>query len=109
TARGVVAASMARIPGIYASNRLPLARLEKGTPALIDADDVYTNHIHADDLAAILVRMLTHGRPARVIHASDDTSLKMGAYFDVVADAFGLPRPPRITRDEAGQQIEPTL
>ncbi|MFM0729352.1 SDR family NAD(P)-dependent oxidoreductase [Paraburkholderia sediminicola] len=109
TARGVVAASIARIPGIYAGNRLPLARLEKRTPALIDADDVYTNHIHADDLAAILVRLATHGRPGRAIHASDDTSLKMGEYFDVVADAFGLERAPRITRAEAEQQIEPTL
>ncbi|MFM0338115.1 NAD-dependent epimerase/dehydratase family protein [Paraburkholderia fungorum] len=109
TARGVVAASIARIPGIYARNRLPLARLEKHTPALVDADDVYTNHIHADDLAAILVRMATHGRAARVVHASDDTSLKMGEYFDVVADAFGFERAPRITREEAEQQIEPTL
>ncbi len=108
-ARGVVAASIARIPGIYAGNRLPLARLEKGTPALTDADDVYTNHIHADDLAAILVRLVARGRPARVIHASDDSSLKMGEYFDEVADAFGLPRPPRITREQAEQQIEPTL
>ena len=109
TARGAIAASIARIPGIYARNRLPLARLEKRTPALIDADDVYTNHIHADDLAAILVRLATHGRPGRAIHASDDTSLKMGEYFDVVADAFGLERAPRITRAEAEQQIEPTL
>ncbi|MFM0302733.1 SDR family NAD(P)-dependent oxidoreductase [Paraburkholderia sediminicola] len=109
TARGVIAASIARIPGIYARNRLPLSRLEKRTPALIDADDVYTNHIHADDLAAILVRLATHGRPGRAIHASDDTSLKMGEYFDVVADAFGLERAPRITRAAAEQQIEPTL
>ena len=109
TARGSVAASIARIPGIYARNRLPLARLEKGTPALIDADDVYTNHIHADDLAAILVRLATHGKPARAIHASDDSSLKMGAYFDAVADAFGLPRAPRITRAQAEERIDPSL
>ncbi|HEX7911200.1 MAG TPA: SDR family NAD(P)-dependent oxidoreductase [Paraburkholderia sp.] len=109
TARGSIAASIARIPGIYAGNRLPLARLEKRTPALIDADDVYTNHIHADDLAAILVRLATRGRPARVIHASDDSSLKMGEYFDRVADAFGLSRAPRITLAQAEQQIEPTL
>ncbi|PMS33159.1 Rossmann-fold NAD(P)-binding domain-containing protein [Paraburkholderia rhynchosiae] len=109
TVRGTVAASIARIPGIYADNRLPLARLEKGTPALADADDVYTNHIHADDLAAILVRLATHGRPARVVHASDDSSLKMAEYFDRVADAFGLARAPRITRAQAEQQIEPTL
>ncbi|MEX3787172.1 NAD-dependent epimerase/dehydratase family protein [Paraburkholderia sp. BR14374] len=109
TARGSVAASIARIPGIYAANRLPLARLEKGTPALVDADDVYTNHIHADDLAAILVRLATHGRPARALHASDDSSLKMGEYFDAVADAFGLARAPRITREQAERQIDPML
>jgi nucleoside-diphosphate-sugar epimerase len=109
TARGSVAASIARIPGIYAANRLPLARLEKRTPALIDADDVYTNHIHADDLAAILVRMMRLGRRGRVVHASDDTTLKMGAYFDAVADAYGLARAPRITRAEAEAQIDPML
>jgi len=104
-ARHVVTAHIARIPGIYAGNRLPLERLEKRTPALIERDDVYTNHIHADDLAAILLRMTTHGLPSRVIHASDDTTLKMGEYFDRVADAFGLERAPRITRDEAQTQI----
>jgi nucleoside-diphosphate-sugar epimerase len=109
TARGAVRATIARIPGIYAANRLPLARLEKGTPALIDADDVYTNHIHADDLAAILVRMATHGRPGRATHASDDSELKMGEYFDRVADAFGLARPPRVSRDEAEKTLDSTL
>ena len=109
SARGSVVASIARIPGIYARNRLPLARLEKGTPALIDADDVYTNHIHADDLAAILVRLATHGKPARVIHASDDSSLKMGEYFDAVADRFGMAHPPRITRVQAEERIDPSL
>ncbi|EIM95673.1 NAD-dependent epimerase/dehydratase [Paraburkholderia hospita] len=104
-ARRAITASIARIPGIYAGNRLPLARLEKHTPALVDADDVYTNHIHADDLAAILLRMSTHGRSSRVIHASDDTTLKMGEYFDRVADAFGIERAPRIARDEAEQQL----
>ncbi|HEY2024967.1 NAD-binding protein [Paraburkholderia sp.] len=109
TARGSVSASIARIPGIYARNRLPLARLERRTPALAEADDVYTNHIHADDLAAILVRLATHGRPARAIHACDDSSLKMGAYFDAVADTFGVARAPRITRAQAQAQIDPTL
>lgn len=109
TARGAVQASIARIPGIYAGNRLPLARLEKGTPALIDADDVYTSHIHADDLAAILVRMMRLGRRGRVVHACDDTTLKMGEYFDAVADAYGLARPPRITRAQAETQLEPML
>lgn len=109
TARGALKATIARIPGIYAANRLPLARLEKRTPALAEPDDVYTSHIHADDLAAILLRLATHGRPARVIHASDDSELKMGDYFDRVADAFGLARAPRIGRMQAESELDPTL
>jgi nucleoside-diphosphate-sugar epimerase len=109
TARGSLTATIARIPGIYAANRLPLARLAKGTPALVESDDVYTNHIHADDLAAIMVRLATHGRPARVIHASDDSDLKMGAWFDRVADAFGVARVPRVSRAEAERQLDPVL
>lgn len=109
TARGVLSARIVRIPGIYAENRLPLARLERGTPALAAADDVYTNHIHADDLATILRRAAERGRPARAVHASDDSELRMGDYFDRVAQAFGLPRPPRISRADAERQLEPTL
>jgi len=99
--------SVVRIPGIYAANRLPIARIEKGMPALAEPDDVYTNHIHADDLAAIMVRTATRGRIGRAIHASDDSSLKMGEYFDRVADAFGLARPPRITRAQAAERMSP--
>lgn len=109
TARGALSARIVRIPGIYAANRLPLARLEKGTPALIEADDVYTNHIHADDLASILLRAAARGKPARIVHASDDTELKMGDYFERVARAFGLRSPPRIARAEAERQLEPML
>ncbi|QGZ55377.1 NAD-dependent epimerase/dehydratase family protein [Paraburkholderia acidiphila] len=110
TARGgALIAMIARIPGIYAANRLPLARLEKRTPALVASDDVYTSHIHADDLAAILLRLATRGRPGRTIHATDDSELKMGEYFDRVADAFGLARAPRVSRAQAERELEPVL
>jgi nucleoside-diphosphate-sugar epimerase len=109
TRRGVLSASIVRIPGIYAGNRLPLARLHKGTPALAPGDDVYTNHIHADDLAAILVLAIRRARPQRVVHASDDSDLRMGDYFDLIADAFGLPRAPRVSRAQAEMQLEPMM
>lgn len=109
TRRGVLSASIMRIPGIYAGNRLPLARLQKGTPALAPADDVYTNHIHADDLAAILVLAIRRARPQRVVHASDDSDLRMGDYFDLVADKLGLPRAPRVSREQAEAQLEPMM
>ena len=93
-----------RIPGIYATDRVggtPRARLVKGTPVLLAADDVYTNHIHADDLARACVAALWRGKPQRSTNASDDTQLKMGDYFDLAADMYQLPRPPRVARSTA--------
>ncbi|MFA9217419.1 MAG: SDR family oxidoreductase [Sphingomonadaceae bacterium] len=101
--------SILRVPGIYAADRLPLKRLQQGTPALTPADDVYTNHIHADDLARCIVRALVHGQPGRVYHTVDDSDLKMAAYFDAVADAFGLARPPRLPRAQLEQVVTPML
>ena len=98
-----------RAPGIYAADRLPLARLHAGTPALVPEDDVYTNHIHADDLAGIVRRALYRAQPGRVYHAVDDTDLRMADYFDAVADAFALPRPPRLPRAELARVVSPTL
>ncbi|WP_202414345.1 SDR family oxidoreductase [Duganella flavida] len=107
--RSGAALSILRVPGIYASDRLPLKRLQQGTPALIEADDVYTNHIHADDLAAIIARALFRALPNRIYHAVDDSDMKMAHYFDAVADAFQLPRPPRLPRAELQQVVTPAL
>jgi nucleoside-diphosphate-sugar epimerase len=102
--------SILRIPGIYAPNRaegMPLGRLRLCTPVLDAADDVYTNHIHADDLARACVAALWRGKPQRVVNINDDTQLKMGDYFDVAADMYGLARPPRVSRAEATVQLSP--
>jgi nucleoside-diphosphate-sugar epimerase len=97
-----------RIPGIYAADReggTPRARLLKGTPVLQSHDDVYTNHIHADDLARACVAAMWKGRPQRIYNVNDDTQLKMGDYFDLAADLYGLPRPPRVSREGASTQL----
>ena len=98
-----------RVPGIYGAGRLPRKRLEQGTAALIASDDVYTNHIHADDLAAIIARALWFGMPNRLYHAVDDSHMKMADYFDAVADALGLARPPRLPRAQLQQVVTPAL
>ena len=94
-----------RVPGIYASDRLPLDRLIRGTPTLAAEEDVYTNHIHADDLAAIVAAALEVKRAHGIYNASDDGPMKMGDFFDIVADRAGLGRPPRVSRDEATRRI----
>ena len=99
--------SILRAPGIYAADRLPIDRLKNGLPALSTAEDVFTNHIHADDLAAACVAALHLGKADRVYNVVDDSDLRMGDYFDKVADAFSLARPPRISRAEAAKILSP--
>ena len=103
-----VRVTLLRIPGIYASDREgghPRERLARGAPVLVAEHDVYTNHIHADDLARACVAALHRGAAQRVLHVCDDTQMKMGDYFDLAADLCALPRPPRITREQAALQL----
>ena len=104
-----IAVSILRAPGIYAGDRLPLARLARGLPLLRDEDDIHTNHIHADDLAAIARRALARGRPGRIYNAADESALKMGEYFDLIAGRFGLPPAPRLPRAEVAQRLSPAM
>ncbi len=113
--------SILRVPGIYAAERLPIERIRRGDPVLCAEDDVFTNHIHADDLALCTLAALRFGRANRVYHASDDSALtgqpglpglpglRMADWFDRVADAFALPRPRRVSRSEAGTLLTPLV
>ena len=107
--RGGHRVSLLRAPGIYATDRLPLDRIRRGDPVLASAEDVFTNHIHADDLARACAAALERGRPNRAYNICDDTALRMGDWFDKLADAFALPRPPRVTRTEAQSRLSPLL
>jgi nucleoside-diphosphate-sugar epimerase len=110
--RAGVATRILRIPGIYAPDRkggTPRERLQRGTPVLRAEDDVYTNHIHADDLARACVAALFRGGAQRVFNVSDDSRLKMGDYVDLAAALYGLPRPPRISLEEARAQLPLSL
>lgn len=104
--------SILRIPGIYAPDReggTPRERLLRGTPVLRREDDVYTSHIHADDLATACQLALWRGRPQRLYNVCDNTRLLMGDYFDLAADLYGLQRPPRVARDVAREQLPVSL
>lgn len=107
--RNTVQLSILRVPGIYAAERLPRQRLSLGTPAIVDNEDSYSNHIHAEDLANIVVAALRYGAPNRIYNACDNEPIKMGAYFDLVADKLGLPKSPRISRVDAVARLSPGL
>ena len=100
--------SVLRIPGIYAPDRengTPRERLLRGTPVLMRDDDVFTNHIHADDLARACQLALWRGQPQRIYNVNDDSQLLMGDYFDMAAGLYGLAKPPRIPRTKAQTEL----
>ncbi|HNQ05061.1 MAG TPA: SDR family NAD(P)-dependent oxidoreductase [Thiobacillaceae bacterium] len=98
-----------RAPGIYSRERMPAARVRQGLPAIQAEHDVYTNHIHAQDLARLAITALFRGRPNRVYNAVDDSDLRMGDWFDVVADHLGLARPPRLSKAEVMAAVTPAM
>ena len=108
THRGVRLAIL-RAPGIYTETRLPIERIRQGTPVLSPDEDVFTNHVHASDLARAAVAALFRAKPNRAYNITDDAEIKMGNWFDAVADAFRLPRPPRVSWEEAEHKIAPML
>jgi nucleoside-diphosphate-sugar epimerase len=107
---GRTGVSILRVPGIYAPNRAggtPRDRLLRGSPTLLAEQDVYTNHIHADDLARAAWLSIWRGRNQRAYNICDDTSLLMGDYFERAADLYGLPKPPRVSLSMAQTQLTP--
>ena len=98
-----------RAPGIYAADRLPIERLRAGTPVLRAEDDVYTNHIHADDLAAAAVRALEPDAVPGIYNVSDDSELRMADWMDLVALHAGLAKPPRLPRSRIAERVPPEV
>jgi nucleoside-diphosphate-sugar epimerase len=103
--RRQIAVTLLRAPGIYAADRLPRERLLRGDP--VPAEDVFTSHIHADDLARLVVTALFRARPGRVYNAVDNSRLPVSDYFDLVADACDLPHPPRLSLAELAERLSP--
>jgi nucleoside-diphosphate-sugar epimerase len=103
----IPSACILRAPGIYAAERLPIERIQNRLPALIPADDVPTNHIHADDLARLCWLGLFRGRNRRAYNAADGQPMMHGAYLSAVANAFGLQAPPRLPREQVKAALSP--
>jgi nucleoside-diphosphate-sugar epimerase len=83
----------------------PRDRLLRGTPVLAREDDVFTNHIHADDLARACQLALWRGKSQRTYNVNDDSQMMMGDYFDMAAGLYGLAKPPRIGRAQAQTEL----
>ena len=98
-----------RVPGIYGPGYLPEERLRSGEPVLREDESPFSNRIHADDLARICIAAARHVHPGLLYNVSDGHPTTMTDFFFRVADAFGIPRPLAITREEARHRLGPGM
>lgn len=104
-----VAVIILRVGGIYGPGRLPLERLKKGLPLLNESECGYTNRIHADDLVSICLAAAEKGRADNIYNVSDGEPGNMTQYFNAVADACSLPRPPQLSMSKAKKALSPAM
>ncbi|MDE1941930.1 MAG: NAD-dependent epimerase/dehydratase family protein [Betaproteobacteria bacterium] len=97
--------SILRAPGIYAEDRLPLERLHRQDPLAELQSDPWTNHIHARDLAQAALDAARRARPNRIYNVADDSRLRMGEFYEMLARHFGLPLPARLPLEEVRRKI----
>ena len=100
-----VGVSLLRVPGIYSKDRLPLTRLRSKMPLIRDKDDSYSNHVHVSDLVRIVLAALRKGKSGRIYNVCDDSSLKVGQYFDIIAKGYGFDKPRRLNLRDAEKEI----
>jgi len=98
-----------RVPGIYGDGRWPLERLRQQKPVLLENESVYVNRIHAEDLTDICIKAMQQAPSQRIYNVSDGQPCSMTSYFNQLADAFDLPRPPQIARADAESKISPAM
>jgi len=98
-----------RVAGIYGPDRLPLGRIRQGLPIVKAEEAPFTNRIHEDDLTQVCVAAMERPVAGEIFNVSDGRPGTMAEYFDAVAERAGLPKPPKISMQEAAQQLSPGM
>jgi nucleoside-diphosphate-sugar epimerase len=94
-----------RVAGIYACDRLPLARISSGEPVVSAAEAPWSNRIHAADLVAVCLAAMARAPAGAVYNVCDGHPTTMTDYFLRVAAAAGLSPPPQIPLAEAPGRV----
>jgi len=92
---------IARVPGIYGPERLPIERILRRTPLICHEEAGVGNRIHVDDLvSALLLLGSSPHAGGQIFNVTDGNSISSTVYFEMVADMLGLPKPPLLSRAE---------
>ncbi len=94
-----------RVAGIYACDRLPLARIRSGQPVVSAAEAPWSNRIHADDLVEICIAAMDAAPAGALYNVCDGHPTTMTDYFLGIAAAAGLVPPPQIPLADAPGRV----
>ncbi|MEY3219997.1 MAG: hypothetical protein RIT27_1354 [Pseudomonadota bacterium] len=98
-----------RVAGIYGAGKLPIERLQKGVPVLAEDQSPFSNRIYLEDLVTVCGVAAEKAAARTIYHLSDGNPTTMTDYFNQVADALKLPRPPEIRANTAKDQLSPEM
>lgn len=94
-------ATALRLPAIYGPDRGVAVSLRSGTYSLVGDGSQWTNRIHVDDLADIIVRCIEYsGDIPAVICVSDDQPTQARDVVSYLCEREGLPWPPSVSPED---------
>jgi nucleoside-diphosphate-sugar epimerase len=83
-----------RLAGLYGPGRDRLVREAAAATTALDPEPSYTNRIHRDDAAALVVASLGHARPPPLVVGVDDEPADRADVLRHLARELGVPEPP---------------
>ena len=98
-----------RVAGIYANSRIPRARIKQGLPVVFAPECGFSNRIHADDLAKVIIAALDLQSSYEVFNVSDGTPGTITEFLVEATKVIGLPPLPQISLAEAEHQLSTNM
>lgn len=93
-----------RVAGIHGPGRGLVDRIRAGTYRIIGDGSAHVSRVHVDDLVQAIQRAGTSAITG-FVNVADDDPAPIGLVADTIADALGLPRPPRVPAADVGAEV----
>ncbi len=93
-----------RVAGIHGPGRGLLERIRSGTYRIVGSETSHVSRIHVVDLVDAIIRAGATAF-AGAINIADDDPAPIGEVADTIADALGVPRPPRVPADSVAPEV----
>ncbi len=101
--QGPFAVTALRLPAIYGADRGVLQAIRRGTYRLVDDGLLWTNRIHVEDLAQVIVKSIDTESLPPVLCVTDDCPAQARDVARYICEREGLPFPQSVSSAEVVQ------